>query len=847
MSNQEKLDKALKVVNDVIGFTSEIYNTGKKFFDMTDAISENFNEFQIVAEKTKQQLLHPELSIAMVGTTSAGKSTIVNSFAGRKIAPMEAKEMSAGVLEMTHSDKRTMKVHKTENATWAADFFDGISDKEIYEKTKEIFEEYHKKAGKVAAPKISVTGPLEWQANKSILDLPDNLNVKFVDLPGLKTLQDEKNLATIQEYLSKSFCIIAMDFNDVDNSRKQLLLNEVKDIVKSMNNTEFLMFILNKVDCVKAGQTTVDELISQLKDSIRENLNLDSEVRIFPFVAQLYYGIQSAFEKNLETGEIINFTPEKLKNIFTDCGSFFLQKVATNEITFEFYGKIQQMAFGFMAADMGLLRNFYDICFSLSGAENLFGELKRRIAESFFDIIIRPATDEFHRKFQELMDNMTTCVSISKNKSLSSLIQKKLSVINTKLFLEGSDEDHVFQYVCSELQGIELLLKKIAISEAELSNLQSQIQYMFSKVELRECGFIDSKVKSIRNNIDKIATKLSQTISDAEIVQFLEDEQAAHNDAVRIFNGITDVSKNIRTKLVTQYLDVFREFISDRENTADKFEAAMADVMSPSLAKKFKTPYETLYDFLYSMLKGFRKNAKSYTKKVPERFPEGVEQHYDETLVRVNQTVRNVLSKLTNIQFQIETNCFVNSIQEYLEYELDNIGNEIRAKMNDDEIDISKLLRNKLNVSKADIELPEELFKFSTPAGSVEATKIKTGTGYVSGGCCSSGYSYDKFADGYLYKYDNEVACYERWLQGVDEATKDFWTIINRWLNDQIDIYMRKVKKTSLTITNNLTVILNGQLDAIQHNTEIELQNLDNLANSIEDVKILELEQFNIN
>ena len=32
MSNQEKLDRALKVVDDVIAFTSELYNSGKKFF-----------------------------------------------------------------------------------------------------------------------------------------------------------------------------------------------------------------------------------------------------------------------------------------------------------------------------------------------------------------------------------------------------------------------------------------------------------------------------------------------------------------------------------------------------------------------------------------------------------------------------------------------------------------------------------------------------------------------------------------------------------------------------------------------------------------------------------------------
>lgn len=847
MSNQEKLDKALKVVDDVIAVTSELYNSGKRFFDTTDTISNDFKEFQAIALKTKEQLLHPELSIAMVGTTSAGKSTIVNSFAGRRIAPMEAKEMSAGVLEMTHSDRTTMKIHKTENATWKDDYFDNISDEEIYDKTKEIFEEYHKRAGKAAAPKISVTGPLEWQANKAILDLPENLNIKFVDLPGLKTLQDEKNLATIQEYLSKSFCIIAMDFNDVDNSRKQLLLNEVKDIVKSMDNTEFLMFILNKVDCVKAGQTSVAELTEQLKGSIKDTLNLSNDVCIYPLVGQLYYGVQSAFEKNIQTGELLNCNLEKLNNIFTDCGNYFKQKQDSFEIPKKLVRAIEDIADGEEQLDMAMLRNFYDICCTISGAKNLFSELKRRIAESFSDIIIRPAMDEFYKKLQDLLYKMETCVNISKTVSLAALLQKKISVIKTKLFLEGTEDENTFQQIDTELQNVELLMNKTEISESDFAHFNSQVHELLSKAHLRECGFIDAKVKLIRNNIDKISAKLSQTNSGSEITQYLETEKAAGNDAVRIFNGITDVSRNIRTKLVTQYLDIFREFISDKNNTPEKFETAMAEVMSVSLAKKFKTPYETMHNYLYSMLKGFHKNKTTYTKKVLERFPEGVEEQYNSTLVRVNQTVRNVLSKLTNIQFQIETNCFIKSIKDYLEYELDNIGKEICSKMDDTEIDISKLLKNKLNVSKVDIKLPEELFKFSTPSGSVETTKIKTGTGYYSGGCCSSGGSYDKFSDGYLYTYDNEVACYERWLQGVDDATADFWNVINKWLNEQIDVYMNKVKKTSLAITDNLTVILNEQLDMIQLNTEIELESLGNLSKSIDEVKKLELEQFNIN
>ena len=38
--------------------------------------------------------------IATIGTTSSGKSTIVNALIGRRIAPIEAGEMSGGVLTL---------------------------------------------------------------------------------------------------------------------------------------------------------------------------------------------------------------------------------------------------------------------------------------------------------------------------------------------------------------------------------------------------------------------------------------------------------------------------------------------------------------------------------------------------------------------------------------------------------------------------------------------------------------------------------------------------------------------------------------------------------------------------
>ncbi|MFS8909756.1 dynamin family protein, partial [Synechococcus sp. H60.3] len=59
---------------------------------------EKLEDFRVVYEEADARLRKPSFRIATIGTTSSGKSTIVNALIGRKIAPIEAQEMSAGIL-----------------------------------------------------------------------------------------------------------------------------------------------------------------------------------------------------------------------------------------------------------------------------------------------------------------------------------------------------------------------------------------------------------------------------------------------------------------------------------------------------------------------------------------------------------------------------------------------------------------------------------------------------------------------------------------------------------------------------------------------------------------------------
>ena len=335
VNSQKQINDAISRISELESVAKGLYKKNKATYDANKSLAKSFADFFAMISSTKKKLLNPTFSIAMVGTTSAGKSTIVNALSSRSIAPMEQKEMSAGVLRLLHSEKYHMEIVRTENCRWETGKFPCKDDDTTRETIRRIYEKYRKFIEISASPEINVYCPLRWQTNKDILGLPDGVNVEFLDLPGVKTLTDEKNLRVIQEKLAKSMCVIAIDFTDVDDTRIQRLLDELKDVVKAMSNkTDSLMFIVNKVNLATQTDIPVNTAIlggdyngtqiKGLKEKIVEGLNLsqDTDISLIPFNGLLLYWIEQSIIRNAE-GTIIDYKKESLKKLFVDCANEF--------------------------------------------------------------------------------------------------------------------------------------------------------------------------------------------------------------------------------------------------------------------------------------------------------------------------------------------------------------------------------------------------------------------------------------------------------------------------------------------------------------------------------------------
>lgn len=852
-TNQEILSTSLSKVKAIESFVNKIYSENQNNFSGNKILLRSFASFFNIAKDTIERLENPVLSIAMVGTTSAGKSTIVNGLISRMVAPMEKKEMSAGILTLTDSITRSITVHPTSKAVWSTGTITDLSDEDIYKQIKSIFEKYQGHETKVAAPVIDVTGPIEWQQNRSILGLPDNLNVEFIDLPGLKTVNDRKNFEVIQKILSKAFCIVAMDFNDVDPSRIQRLLEEVKGIVKATNNnTEFLLFALNKVDDVKSDQATASEKIIELKQLIKETLALDEQMEILPFVGQLYYLIQMAVKKDPTTFDIIDFDRDNLRKVFKDCFNFFEQQSDIGNISEDEYDDIlslNQALRKHKEISIDEVKTFYSICCRVSEANSLFAEIKRRINESFAHIVIRPTLDGFNKALIKLLGDLDVYIKINKNSSVIDLISDRVGILRSKIFIEGCADEDLFSQFLSESEEILETVSSIENNTTDeetiflITRIKKDMRKIKETIEQRKKGYIDMEIDTINTQINEISNKLSEFKSSSEIVNYLQSQK--NNRVISVFNGMTDIPATVKKNLVSVYLDEFRASITNRKQVGDFIEK-MHPKMPTGILKEFSIPYGLLYELFYSTFVSFTKYSYEYVKITKSAYSEQWKKHVVDTIKQADRRVRDVLSRLTGLAFQRETNILVESIQKYLDLELNNILSALRENAKIQSGDISMLLKNALDVSKAPISLPEELFTFSSPYSFHDTESVYAGSrivGYKHHSCSSDEEIYESvYEDEYTYKYDNEIGCYNRWVRGIDSAEMVFWSIINEWLKEQVTNYMNTIKEKAKEVTSMVDTFLDMRHKELESQQEDRMAILDILSEEIESIRKYQVE-----
>lgn len=226
-------------------------------------------------------LRNPCLTIATTGTTSSGKSTLVNLLCGADVMPVAADEMSAGVVVIHHSDHRKLVIHKTPEARWDYGEWDDISEDEIRERLTQVMRRYQEvrtasEGFSGACPYAELYYPTYIGNNPELLALPLNCRLRLMDLPGLKFVEDESNSAVIRQSRD-ALCLVIYNSDEVNPHTQEKLLEQVVDQVRELGGSPArMLFILNRIDSLHRDKydwpANEERFVSRIGNSIRERL-----------------------------------------------------------------------------------------------------------------------------------------------------------------------------------------------------------------------------------------------------------------------------------------------------------------------------------------------------------------------------------------------------------------------------------------------------------------------------------------------------------------------------------------------------------------------------------------------
>jgi hypothetical protein len=254
---------------------------------------------RVALERLLDRLDYPVLTFATTGTTNSGKSALVNLLCGAEIMPTSNKEMSAGVVTITHGPNRILTVFPPLSGPvpWQDDCgaYSGQTDIQIRERLTRIMNNYNDhrellrqgrvKPGEMPPCPISeLEYPTLIGNRPELLGLPSRCRFRIIDLPGLKDIKDEGNRQIIRERAREAICLVTYNSEEASESLQESLLKEVVAQVRDLGGSPArMLFILNRIDATWRNSTrelakpTEDEFVAKIEGRIKELLEKNLE------------------------------------------------------------------------------------------------------------------------------------------------------------------------------------------------------------------------------------------------------------------------------------------------------------------------------------------------------------------------------------------------------------------------------------------------------------------------------------------------------------------------------------------------------------------------------------------
>jgi GTPase SAR1 family protein len=805
---ESKLNNTRNLLQELGNSVSSLVNSSPDVFD-DSGIQSCLQEFLTVYKEAVQRLENPSFRIATLGTTSSGKSTIVNALIGRKIAPIEAGEMSGGVLTLKHSQEHRLMIAETEDAAWETGEWTGLSDEDLYQRIRTVMHSYHeaRKKREYVAPQVTAYVPLLPACDASLLGLPNGIGVELIDLPGLKSVQDRTNLATIQKQVNKAFSLVALDYMQVDDDHRKRLLEELKKVVEYLQGrTDSMIFILNRVDQRGVDDLPLSVRIDKLREEIKDVLSLSELPDVLPFNARLLYYAQCAWgsaafnEPSLMNQEI---RLKLLKAMFQDCAGVIRLNTTENRDLKNWFRDIEDRVEDNEAIDDETMRRIIRYSLEWSGGRELWDCFRERVQESFAELVILPA-------LLDVFDNYDALA-----KSLDVLIQAR-TIYNQE---------------------------QVEREREKLAKVRKSLQKSIEKIDSEFKTEIEQLIEGLKNDNPKTRIKIKQ-----------DAEKKERKGFSIIFDAVNEVEGDLTKALIVPV----RDSLKNNEGAFD-LRDKIREVTSPSLADDISKAY----DNVSRRLSKFDAESEYLVKRVRANDDKGKKElEHDERYVRLlYHTMRQAISARAEFFLQSKAQQFEQALESLVDEQVKRLkvclSEENFSSINIEKAAISnlrkKLAQNLPTLPEKFFELPDAIKQNRSKKTEVVGTKTEYETrtkteyqnyteSYQDGSCFSSTKTrtktrpvtrnYKEAVTRNVYEDIEYVELFlpspdlmaKQWLSGIGKGKASLWDILLEWILKRLDYVSSIFEESVDEITNLAERALQQQLTIIEENFEQEKQ-----------------------
>jgi GTPase Era involved in 16S rRNA processing len=861
MNVKSELNTARTLLNELGNALLELVNSAPEIFE-DPALKSRLHDFYEAHQEATQRLAHPSLSIATIGTTSSGKSTIVNALMGRRIAPIEAGEMSGGILTLKHSEERKLIIKKTPEAVWETGELTDLSDEELYTKIQVVMHTYHeeRKKKEYIAPHIVAYVPLLPASDLELSGLPEGIGIEFLDLPGLKSIQDRDNLAVIQPLVGKAFSLVALDYLQVDDQHRKKLLEELKKVVISLQGqTDSMIFILNRVDNRGSDDSPIEARLKDLKQEIKEVLELPELPDIIPFNARLLYYAQCAWGTTAlsQDSKVSQETRlEHLKKMLNDCLQFINLKIRENNEPIDdpqtpnlTDNDLESMN----ARDLlVLLSQQSEKLVELTSAKDLssllanlqkphnvktwFNEVKDQIEND------KPIDDPTMRKIVQYVlrwsggEVLWNCLKTRVQESFAKL------VLHPTLF-------GVFESYDALSEALNILIasrkissqKEVEIQQEKIENIRKNLEKESKKIQEDFNGQIEEVMKSLKSHNPQSNIKVEKKAKTKGI-----------QGISQIIDAVRDIEKDLQKSLI-----LLRQDALNNNSGVYELKEELAKVISPALAEDVSRQY----DHVSRRLTKFSSQSEDTMVKKVEVSDQSAMQEleHDERYVKLlYHTMRQAITARAEFTLQGQAKLFEKVLQFLVKSQVELLKTCLSryglSELNFEQAVITDLEKN---LTENPPTLPEKFFDFSVAIN----TKQKTESKVVGQETKTETYT---VTEQETYYYYEDKSCFQapekktgtrpvrktktknvnydikkdieyqelclpspnlmakQWTSGVETVRKELWNILEKWLIKYLERVSELFQESVIDITDLANRALEQQLKILEHNFEKE-------------------------